>query len=100
MAQRTSEFGIRLALGAQTGSIIQLVLKAGVRLALIGAVLGLIGAFGLSRLLSSVLPSMELNSGSVIAIVTGGLIAVAVIACYLPACRAARISPVEALRSE
>ncbi|MCF3649879.1 ABC transporter permease [Synoicihabitans lomoniglobus] len=100
VAQRTGEFGIRMALGAQVGNIVRLVLKAGLRLALIGATLGLLGALGLSRLLATMLPRMDLNSSIVIGLVTVGLVIVALVACYLPARKAARIDPVKALHTD
>jgi putative ABC transport system permease protein len=100
MAQRTVEFGIRLALGAQVGDIIRLVLTAGARLALIGSAAGLLGAFGISRLFAALWPGMQTNSVAVLTGVTLLLITVALIACYLPARYASRISPTEALRAE
>ncbi|HLA76379.1 MAG TPA: ABC transporter permease [Vicinamibacteria bacterium] len=100
MAQRTGEFGIRLALGAQVGDIIRLVLTSGAKLALIGSAIGLLGAFGVSRLLAAGFPSMRINNLGVLAGVTVLLIAIALIACYMPARNASRISPTEALRAE
>jgi len=100
MAQRTAEFGIRLALGAQVGDIIRLVLTTGAKLALIGSAVGLLGAFGISRLIAALWPGMQTNSVPVLIGVTLLLIAVALIACYLPARYASRISPTEALRAE
>ncbi len=100
MAQRTGEFGIRLALGAQVGDIIRLVLTSGAKLALIGSAIGLLGAFGVSRFLAAGFPGMQINNGPVLAGVTLLLIAIALIACYMPARHASRISPTEALRAE
>jgi predicted permease len=100
MAQRTSEFGIRIALGAQVGDITRLVLTSGATLALIGSALGLLGAFGISRLITAFFPGMQTSSGSVLSGVTLLLVAVALIACYVPARTASRISPTEALRAE
>jgi putative ABC transport system permease protein len=100
MAQRTSEFGIRIALGAQVRDITRLVLTSGVTLALIGSALGLLGAFGISRLIAAFFPAMQTNSVSVLSGVTLLLVAVALIACYMPARTASRISPTEALRAE
>jgi predicted permease len=99
-AQRTGEFGIRLALGAQVGDITRLVLTSGAKLALIGSALGLLGAFGISRLIGALLPGMQTNSVVVLTGVTLLLITVALIACYMPARHASRISPTEALRAE
>ncbi|GAB5558481.1 MAG: ABC transporter permease [Synoicihabitans sp.] len=100
VALRTGEFGIRLALGAQVKDIIRLVLSSGTRLAFYGAALGLIGAFGISQLLSFSFPNMALDQGPVLVITTLILVGVALIASYLPARRASKISPTEALRAE
>ena len=100
MAQRTGEFGIRLALGAQVGDIIRLVLTSGAKLALIGSAIGLVGAFGLARLLAAIFPSMHANSVPVMMGVTLLLMAIALIASYMPARHASRISPAETLRAE
>ncbi len=100
VAQRSGEFGVRMALGAPVAAIIGLVLKAGLRLALTGIALGLLGAYGLSRGLNAVIPLMQLDAGAVIAAVTGGLLLIGLLACYLPARKAARINPVDALRNE
>jgi len=100
VAQRTSEFGIRLALGAQAGDITRLVLSSGAKLATIGSALGLLGAIGISRYFASAFPNMRIDSAPVVIGATVLLIAVAQIACYLPARHASRISPTEALRAE
>lgn len=100
MAQRTGEFGIRLALGAQVGDIVHLVLASGAKLALIGSAIGLVGAFGIARLLAAIFPGMHANSVPVMTGVTLLLMAIALIACYMPARHASRISPVETLRAE
>jgi ABC-type antimicrobial peptide transport system permease subunit len=100
MAQRTAEFGIRIALGAQVRDITRLVLGFGARLALIGSALGLVGGVGISRLIASVFPGLQTSSVPALAGVTLLLVAVAQLACYMPARTAARISPTEALRAE
>jgi predicted permease len=100
VAQRTAEFGIRLALGAQAGDIIRLVLTSGAKLALIGSALGLLGAFGISRLIAAFFPGMQTSSLPVLIGVTLLLIAIAQIACYVPARTASRINPIETLRAE
>ena len=100
MAQRTGEFGIRLALGAQVRDITRIVLSAGVKLAIIGAAIGIAGAIGIERLIAVGLPGMHTNSIPVLVGVTLVLVAIALVACYLPARRASKINPVEALRAE
>lgn len=100
VALRTNEFGIRLALGAQVNDIIRLVLSSGTRLALYGAALGLIGAYGIAQLLSASFPNMSIDQGPVLLVTTLILITVALLASYVPARRASKISPTEALRAE
>ncbi|HEY2799085.1 MAG TPA: ABC transporter permease [Chthoniobacterales bacterium] len=100
MAQRRSEFAIRFALGACIKDITRIVLASGIRMALLGSVLGLLGALGVMRFLAAANPGMQLNSPPVLFGTTLLLIAVALIACWLPARRAARINPLEALRAE
>jgi predicted permease len=100
VAQRTGEFGIRLALGAQAHDIIRLVLTSGAKLALIGSALGLLGAFGVSRLLTSNFSGMQASSAPVLIGATLLLMGVAQVAAYIPARYASKISPTEALRAE
>ena len=100
MTQRTSEFAIRLALGATVRDITRMVLGSGVKLALFGTVIGLLGAVGVSRLLGAAWPGMQFDNAPVMAAATGFLVAIALIACYVPARKASRISAMEALRLE
>jgi predicted permease len=100
VSQRTGEIGLRMALGAQVASVMGLVLRAGFRIVAIGAGLGLFGAMGLSRVLASVLPGMSMNGALVSVAALAGLMTIALLACYLPARRAARVDPIVALRSE
>ena len=100
MAQRTAEFGIRLALGAQLQDISRLVLGSGLKLALLGSALGLLGSVGISRVLSAGFTGMHLQSVPIIGAVTLLLIAISLLACWLPARRAARVDPMIALRTE
>ena len=100
MTQRTGEFAIRFALGASARDITRIVLTSGVKLALIGSALGLLGALGVSRLLVASNPAMHLNSPPVLVGTTLLLIGIALVASWLPARRAARINPIEALRAE
>ncbi|MFN0066864.1 MAG: ABC transporter permease [Limisphaerales bacterium] len=100
VTQRTNEIGIRMALGAQLGDVLRLVLGKGVRLTLLGSGIGLVGAFGLTRVLGALAPGLESNSPLILALVVGLLMGVALIACWLPARRASRVDPMVALRSE
>jgi ABC-type antimicrobial peptide transport system permease subunit len=100
VAQRTNEIGIRMALGAQVGQIARLILGTGIRMVLIGAGLGLLGAVGLARFLASAMPGLSSNSIVAIASATVVLITVALLACWLPARRATKVDPMVALRTE
>lgn len=100
VAQRTSEFGIRLTLGAKPADVLQLVLRHGILLTFIGIVLGLGGAYALSRLLGSFMPRVASADPLALGSVALALFAVAVLACWLPARRATKVDPMIALRSE
>lgn len=100
MAQRTGEFAIRLALGAGIENIVRMVLASGVKLALAGSTLGLLGAFGISRALASAFPGMQTNGAIVSICTTLLLIAVALVACWLPARRAGKVDAMTVLRAE
>ncbi|HEX5413774.1 MAG TPA: ABC transporter permease [Terriglobia bacterium] len=100
VAQRTSEIGIRMALGATRGGVLSLFVQEGLRLALAGVALGVAGAFVLARFLSSLLYGVKATDPLIFFAVSLILIAVALLACYIPARRAARIDPMVALRYE
>ncbi len=100
VAQRTSEIGVRMALGATPGSIIGLVLREGLRLTFIGLALGLSVSLALTRLLAAQLYEVSATDPLIFGGVAAFLVAVASLACWLPALRAARINPIAALRSE
>ena len=100
VAQRTQEIGIRLALGAGSGSVRNMVVLQGVRLALIGVAIGLAAAFGLTRLIASLLYGVKAWDPMVFSSVPLVLMGVAVIAVWLPAMRASRVDPIQALRHE
>ena len=90
--------GIRQALGADRGAIVKLVLGQGLRMTVIGVMLGLAGAVGLSRFLESQLFGVGTRDVTVFVGVAATLIAVALAACYIPARRTTRIDPMKALR--
>ena len=100
VVQRMGELGIRVALGAQTRDVLWLVLGKGAVLVLIGAVLGSVGAYAVSRLLISLIPSLPTRDPLILVLTGLGLIVVALVACYIPARRATRVDPLVALRSE
>ena len=100
MAQRTGEFAIRLALGASVRNLTRLVLVSGVKLALVGSTLGLVGAFGVSRIIAAAFPGIRTSNLPVLTGTTLLLVAVALLACWLPARRAGRVNAVDALRAE
>jgi putative ABC transport system permease protein len=96
--QRTQEFGIRMALGAQRASVLSLVLRQGLALVLVGLAIGLAGALVLTRLLTTLLFGIQPTDGVTFVAVSMVLIAVAAIACLIPARRAATVDPMVALR--
>jgi putative ABC transport system permease protein len=100
VSQRTHEVGIRMALGAGHRDVLRLFMGQGMRLVLIGLVLGLGGAFALTRLMSSLLFGVSTTDASTFVAVAVGLTLVGVLACYLPARRATRVDPLIALRYE
>ena len=100
VAGRTREIGLRMALGAQSGNVRNLILRQGMTLALIGSVIGLAIAFGATRLLKSVLYGVSASDPVTFVGVTFLLASVALFACWLPARRATRVDPMIALRAE
>ncbi|PYV41919.1 MAG: ABC transporter permease [Acidobacteria bacterium] len=100
VARRTSEIGLRIALGATSRSILGLVIGQGMRPILIGIALGLLGAFALSRFMTALLFGVEAADPLTYAAVAAVVTATALVACCVPALRALRINPVTALREE
>ena len=100
VVQRTREIGIRMALGAQAHNVLALVLGHGMKLVLIGLVIGIPASLAVARLLSSMLVGLTTSDALTMAVVTALLTGVTLIACYLPARRATRVDPLETLRYE
>jgi predicted permease len=100
VSQRTHEIGVRMALGADVGSVLRLIVGDGVRMTLAGLVLGLAGAFAAGRALKALLYGVSPADPTTIVIVTVALLAAAALASYLPARRAAKVDPMVALRYE
>ena len=100
VSRRTHEFGLRMALGANSGDVLRMVLRQGIRLALLGIALGLAGALVLGRILMSLLYRVHAADPATFALAATVAVAVAALACYLPARRATAVAPARALRSE
>jgi ABC-type antimicrobial peptide transport system permease subunit len=100
VAQRNRELGVRIALGAQRGAIIQMLLQQAGRLLVIGSVIGIVLAYFSSRLLASFLYGVKPHDAWTLAGVTALLLLCGLTAAYIPALRASRVDPLEALRGD
>src|SRR5712692_4755567 len=100
VGQRSREIGIRIALGAEKKNILRLVLRDGIKLALIGVAIGLVGAFPLPRAFGGLFPGFHVAGAWIFVLVSALMGGVVVLACYVPARRAVRVDPILALRYE
>jgi ABC-type antimicrobial peptide transport system permease subunit len=100
VSQRRREFSIRMALGARQRQIARMVVGEGGRIAVIGAVLGALGALAASRLVSTLLFEVSARDVALLTVVSAGLVAVAMLACVLPARRATAVQPADVLRGD
>ncbi len=98
--QRTGEIGVRMALGAQTHDVLRLIVNQGMRPVIIGLAIGIVSAFALGRLLTTQLYEVSAHNPALLAASTIFLAAIALIACLVPARRAAHVDPIQALRAE
>ena len=100
VTQRTQEIGIRMALGARTPDVLKLIVANGMRLAVVGLTIGLVASWGLTRFISTLLFGVEPTDPLTFSLVSFALLSAAFLACYLPARRATKVDPLEALRYE
>jgi hypothetical protein len=100
VSQRTQEIGVRVALGAEAGHVVRMIVGQGLRAASVGVVLGGVGAYALARAINSLLYGVQPTDPVVFTVVVATLMTVAMAAAYLPARRAARVDPMVALRHE
>ena len=100
VAQRTRELGIRMALGAERGDVLRMVTREGLRLAVVGVVIGIAGALGVTRLIASLLFAVRPADPLTFVCVSVLLVGVAHISSYIPARRATKVDPMVALRYE
>jgi putative ABC transport system permease protein len=100
VAERTREIGVRMALGAQTGNVMGMVLRRGMALAVAGAMIGLAASFALTRMISGLLFGVQATDPATLVAITLLLLTVALVSCLIPARRATKVDPLVALRRE
>jgi putative ABC transport system permease protein len=100
VSQRTDEIGLRMALGAQSGDVLKLIMKHGMSLALVGVVIGIIASFALTRVIKSLLFNVSATDALTLLVVSLVLTSIALLACWIPARRATKVDPIVALRYE
>jgi putative ABC transport system permease protein len=100
VAQRTHEIGLRIALGAGRGRVVQQVLRDGMRTAVLGTLIGSVGAYFVARSMRGMVPGVGSGDPTAFVVVVATLIGAALVACLVPASRAASVDPVTALRQE
>ena len=99
-SQRVPEFGVRMALGANAGDVIRLVMRQSVEMILVGVGLGILGAWAAGRVLTRLVEGMQSSEATTFAIMIPVLVVAALFASFVPARRASRVDPVKALRQE